>query len=285
MRDLRARDRTGCPRRGQVAGPGRPGGVRARGVHGHAGGARAAADRRPHRHRRQRGRRPAAGRLPHRRGGQARRRRDRPARGPGGRRARRLRRHVADRGGPARIVAHLAGHVHAQDGRRAGRPRQDRPAAPVGDNVVAIADAFGRTPADVTAIVLDRPRHHDLIDEIRSAGARIKLIQDGDVTASISAAVRGTNDHLAIGIGGTRQAVLAAAALRCLGGELQAQLWPVSRREITPRTSTASTTSSACSGSTTWRRRTRSSPPPASPAAISCAVSGSSPTARARTRS
>ena len=104
---------------------------------------------------------------------------------------------------------------------------------PVGDNVVAIAEAFGRTPADVTAIVLDRPRHHDLIDEIRTAGARIKLIQDGDVTASISAAVRGTNDHLAIGIGGTRQAVLAAAALRCLGGELQAQLWPVSRREIT----------------------------------------------------
>jgi fructose-1,6-bisphosphatase II len=103
---------------------------------------------------------------------------------------------------------------------------------PVGDNVVAIAEAFGRKPPDVTAIVLDRPRHHDLIDDIRKAGARIKLIQDGDVTASISAAVRGTNDHLAIGIGGTRQAVLSAAALRCLGGELQAQLWPVSRREI-----------------------------------------------------
>jgi fructose-1,6-bisphosphatase II len=103
---------------------------------------------------------------------------------------------------------------------------------PIADNVVAIADAFGRRPADITAIVLDRPRHHDLIEEIRRAGARIKLIQDGDVTASISAAVRGTNDHLAIGIGGTRQAVLAAAALRCLGGELQAQLWPISRREI-----------------------------------------------------
>jgi fructose-1,6-bisphosphatase II len=85
---------------------------------------------------------------------------------------------------------------------------------------------------DVTAIVLDRPRHHDLIEEIRAAGARIKLIQDGDVIASISAAVRGTNDHLAIGIGGTRQAVLAAAALRCLGGELQAQLWPTRRAEI-----------------------------------------------------
>jgi len=104
---------------------------------------------------------------------------------------------------------------------------------PVGDNIRGIADAFGRMVNDVTTIVLDRPRHHDLIEEIRVAGARIKLIQDGDVTAAISASVRGTNDHLAIGIGGTRQAVLSAAALRCLGGGLQAQLWPTSRREVT----------------------------------------------------
>jgi fructose-1,6-bisphosphatase II len=103
---------------------------------------------------------------------------------------------------------------------------------PVADNVRAIADAFGRMVGDITTIVLDRPRHHDLIADLREAGARIKLIQDGDVTASITAAVRGTNDHLAIGIGGTRQAVLTAAALRCLGGEIQAQLWPTSRREI-----------------------------------------------------
>src|SRR5207237_10317649 len=103
---------------------------------------------------------------------------------------------------------------------------------PIAENIQAIADAFGRRPNDITTIVLDRPRHHDLIEEIRAFGARIKLIQDGDVTASISAAIRGTNDHLAIGIGGTRQAVLAAAALRCLGGELQAQFWPTSRREI-----------------------------------------------------
>jgi fructose-1,6-bisphosphatase II len=105
-------------------------------------------------------------------------------------------------------------------------------ARPVGDNIRAIADAFGRMVNDITAIVLDRPRHHDLVEEIRASGARIKLIADGDVTASISAAVRGTNDHLAIGIGGTRQAVLSAAALRCLGGELQAQLWPTRRAEI-----------------------------------------------------
>jgi fructose-1,6-bisphosphatase II len=103
---------------------------------------------------------------------------------------------------------------------------------PVAENIQGIAEAFGRSVNDVTTIVLDRPRHHDLIEEIRAAGARIKLIQDGDVTASISAAIRGTNDHLAIGIGGTRQAVMAAAALRCLGGELQAQLWPMTRGEI-----------------------------------------------------
>jgi fructose-1,6-bisphosphatase II len=103
---------------------------------------------------------------------------------------------------------------------------------PVEENIRAIADAFGRNVNDITTIVLDRPRHHDLIEDIRRAGARIKLIQDGDVTASVSAAIRGTNDHLAIGIGGTRQAALSAAALRCLGGELQAQLWPTSRSEI-----------------------------------------------------
>jgi fructose-1,6-bisphosphatase II len=103
---------------------------------------------------------------------------------------------------------------------------------PVTENVAAIAEAFGRNANDITTIVLDRPRHHDLIEELRAAGARIKLIQDGDVTASVSASIRGTNDHLAIGIGGTRQAVLSAAALRCLGGELQAQLWPTTRAEI-----------------------------------------------------
>jgi fructose-1,6-bisphosphatase II len=102
----------------------------------------------------------------------------------------------------------------------------------IAENVESIAKAFGRRTNDITTIVLDRPRHHDLVEEIRGAGARIKLIQDGDVTASISAAIRGTNDHLSVGIGGTRQAVMTAAALRCLGGELQAQLWPTTRGDI-----------------------------------------------------
>ena len=102
----------------------------------------------------------------------------------------------------------------------------------VAENLESIADAFGRTVADVTAIVLDRPRHDDLVSEIREAGARIKLIGDGDITATIDAAIRGTNDHLAIGIGGAHQGVISAAALRCLGGEIQGQLWPMSRTEI-----------------------------------------------------
>jgi fructose-1,6-bisphosphatase II len=103
---------------------------------------------------------------------------------------------------------------------------------PVAETVKEVADAYGRMENDITAIVLDRPRHHDLIEELRTTGVRIKLIQDGTVTASISAAIRGTNDHVAVGIGGTRQALLTAAALRCLGGELQAQLWPTTRSEI-----------------------------------------------------
>jgi fructose-1,6-bisphosphatase II len=103
---------------------------------------------------------------------------------------------------------------------------------PVGENLEAIADAFGRRVGDITAIVLERPRHHDLVAEIRDAGARIKLIDDGDITASITAAIRGTNDHLAIGIGGAMEGVISAAALRCLGGEVQGQLWPLSRTEI-----------------------------------------------------
>jgi fructose-1,6-bisphosphatase II len=103
---------------------------------------------------------------------------------------------------------------------------------PVADNLAEIADALGRRVADLTAIVLERPRHDDLVAEIRDAGARIKLIDDGDITASISAAIRGTNDHLAIGIGGAMEGIISAAALCCLGGEVQGQLWPLSRREI-----------------------------------------------------
>jgi fructose-1,6-bisphosphatase II len=102
----------------------------------------------------------------------------------------------------------------------------------VTENLQAIAEAFGRKVGDITAVVLDRPRHEDLIAEIREAGARIKVIADGDITATIDAAIRGTNDHLAVGIGGAFEGIISAAALYCLGGEIQGQLWPMSRTEI-----------------------------------------------------
>jgi len=108
---------------------------------------------------------------------------------------------------------------------------------PVGENLEAIADAFGRKVADVTAIVLDRPRHDDLIAEIRESGARIKLISDGDIVASISAAIRGTNDHLAIGIGGAPEGIIAAAALSCLGGavaSLPLGVWELATTPLWP---------------------------------------------------
>jgi fructose-1,6-bisphosphatase II len=89
------------------------------------------------------------------------------------------------------------------------------------ENLGRIAAALGRGVNDITVIILDRPRHADLIQEVRSAGARIKLISDGDVIAAISCAVSGTGVHAVMGTGGAPEGVLAAAALRCLGGEIQ----------------------------------------------------------------
>jgi fructose-1,6-bisphosphatase II len=91
------------------------------------------------------------------------------------------------------------------------------------ENVRAIADALGRRVADITVVILDRPRHAALIEEVREAGARIKLIPDGDLSAGISCAVSGTGVHAVMGVGGAPEGVLAAAALRCLGGEIQAR--------------------------------------------------------------
>jgi len=96
--------------------------------------------------------------------------------------------------------------------------------APVPENLRNIAGAFGRKVSDLTIVVLDRPRHEQLIADIRTAGARIRLISDGDLSAGISAAVRGTGVHAVMGIGGAPEGVITAAALRCLGGEIQARL-------------------------------------------------------------
>ena len=102
----------------------------------------------------------------------------------------------------------------------AGRVDITRPPA---ENVGRIADALGRRTQDITVIILDRPRHTDLIAEVRSTGARIKLISDGDLSAAISCAVQGTGVHAVMGIGGAPEGVITAAAMRCLGGEIQAR--------------------------------------------------------------
>ena len=96
--------------------------------------------------------------------------------------------------------------------------------APVRDNLSAIAQCLDRKVEDLVVIVLDRPRHRRLIADIREAGARIRLIGDGDLSAGISAAVRGSGVHAVMGIGGAPEGVLVAAAMRCLNGEILARL-------------------------------------------------------------
>ncbi len=101
----------------------------------------------------------------------------------------------------------------------------------VQENLRHIAEGLERNIDDVTVAILDRQRHQDLIRECRIAGARIRLIHDGDVTAAADAAIEGSGTHVLMGIGGAREGVLAAAALRCLGGDMQARLIPYTERE------------------------------------------------------
>ena len=96
--------------------------------------------------------------------------------------------------------------------------------APVADNLKALARALDRDVEDLVVIVLDRPRHEQLIADIRSAGARIRLIGDGDLSAGISVAVSGPGVHAVMGTGGAPEGVLTAAAMRCLNGEIQGRL-------------------------------------------------------------
>jgi fructose-1,6-bisphosphatase II len=102
---------------------------------------------------------------------------------------------------------------------------------PVGDNIRALAKAKGEDPADITVVVLDRPRHEDLVAEIRASGARIKFISDGDVAGAIMAARPDTGIDLMVGVGGTPEGIIAACAIKCLGGVQQGRLWPVGEEE------------------------------------------------------
>jgi fructose-1,6-bisphosphatase II len=103
--------------------------------------------------------------------------------------------------------------------------------APVAHNVRAVARAKGCSPSEVTVVILDRPRHEDLITQVRETGARIHLITDGDVAGAIMAARDGTGIDLLLGIGGTPEAIIAACALKCLGGVIQGQLAPRDEEE------------------------------------------------------
>src|SRR6201997_2652280 len=93
-------------------------------------------------------------------------------------------------------------------------------------NVEAVAAALGKSPREVDVVVLERDRHEALIAELREAGARVRLIRDGDVAPAIAAGRQGTNVDMLYGIGGTPEGVISAAALKCVGGGIQGRLWP-----------------------------------------------------------
>ena len=98
--------------------------------------------------------------------------------------------------------------------------------APVSDNLAKIAKALGKKVHEVTVVVLDRPRHADLLKQIREAGARVKMISDGDVAAGIQAALPSSDVDVLLGVGGTPEGVITAAALRCTGGAILCKPWP-----------------------------------------------------------
>jgi len=103
--------------------------------------------------------------------------------------------------------------------------------APVKVNIDRVAKAKGGRPEDVTVVILDRPRHAQLVHDVRAAGARIKFISDGDVAGAIMAARAGTGVDLLLGVGGTPEGIIAAAAISCMGGSIQGRLWPNSPEE------------------------------------------------------
>jgi len=103
--------------------------------------------------------------------------------------------------------------------------------APVGENLNRLAQAKGSDVSDLSVMLLDRPRHEQLVKEIEEAGARIRYITDGDVAGAIAAAREGSGVDLYVGIGGTPEGVIAACALKCLGGVMQGKLWPRSEEE------------------------------------------------------
>jgi fructose-1,6-bisphosphatase II len=103
--------------------------------------------------------------------------------------------------------------------------------APVEENLQKVARAKKRDVDDLTVVILDRPRHEQLISEVRAAGARIKLIPDGDISGGLMTAIEDTGLDILMGIGGSPEAVVTACALKCIGGEIQCKLWPRNEEE------------------------------------------------------
>ncbi len=102
---------------------------------------------------------------------------------------------------------------------------------PVKDNLANVAKALGKDIHDLTVVILDRDRHKDLIRDVRQCGARIKLISDGDVAGALATAIENSGEDILMGIGGSPEAVITAAALKCMGGELQVKLWARDEKE------------------------------------------------------
>ncbi|KPC99853.1 Fructose-1,6-bisphosphatase class 2 [Geobacillus sp. BCO2] len=146
--------------------------------------------------------------------------------------------------------------------------------APIIDNLKAVARAKNKDIEDVVAVVLNRPRHERLIHELREAGARIKLINDGDVAAAINTAFDHTGVDILFGSGGAPEGVLAAVALKCLGGELQGKLLPQNDDEVERCKQMGIDVNKVLRMDDLVKGDDAILPPPASPTASCCAACG-----------
>jgi fructose-1,6-bisphosphatase II len=102
---------------------------------------------------------------------------------------------------------------------------------PIDKTLALVADALEKRVQDVVVMMLDRPRHKEIVAEIRSAGASLRMISDGDIAAAMAPAIADSNVDLYMGIGGSPEAVLAAAGIKCLGGDMQCRMWPRDDKE------------------------------------------------------
>ena len=103
--------------------------------------------------------------------------------------------------------------------------------SPVEEILLSVAKALNKRVQDVVVMMLDRPRHKEIVAEIRRVGASLRMISDGDIAAAIGPAIAESGIDIYLGIGGSPEAVLAAAAIKCLGGDMQCKMWPRDEKE------------------------------------------------------